>query len=100
METPELIIISINLIIHFLGYLVIYPRLAGSNIKKLGTHTILSNLVALLVCGSLFWDTGIEFNLILFSVNWFWFCMTTYLAIDFPFSLYYMKQYNIDPDAD
>ncbi len=100
METPEFIIISINLIIHLLGYLVIYPRLAGSDIKKLGTNTILANLVALVVCGFVFWDTDIEFSLILFSVNWFWFCMATYLAIDFPFAMYYTHKYDIDPDAD
>ena len=98
MDTPESIIIGINLIIHFLGYSMIYPRLAGADVKKLGVNSMLANLVALLVSGFIFWDTGVEFNLILFSANWFWFCMTVYLVIDFPLSLYYTNKYDIDPD--
>lgn len=43
----------------------------------------------------LYWNTGVEFNVLLGLVNWFWFTELVYLVIALPFYLRYTAKQQI-----
>jgi hypothetical protein len=97
----EFLILSLNFIIVCIGYFWVYPRVAGSDLNKITFNDLIASIMSLLVAGSLFWGTDYEFNLLITSVNWFWFTLVTYLLIEIPFASWYLKRHkifdNIDP---
>ena len=94
-ENNELLIIFINALIIFFGYFFIYPKYAGSNLKKLAFNDLIATFISLVISGSIFWGKETNFNALLFTTNWFWFSILTYLAIELPFMSWYMKKYGI-----
>ena len=95
MESPELLILALNLIIVLVSYLSIYPKLAGDDFKKITFLDTLSSGFALLVVGLHYWGSGHEFNLLVNDVNWFWFTLVSYLVIEIPVMLWYFKKQNV-----
>ena len=95
MITPELIIILLNLTVVLISYFYIYPKAAGSDINKIAMHDLIASIICLVVAGSLYWGSDINFSLILFEVNWFWFTLISYAAIETPFMLRYFKKYGV-----
>ena len=93
LETPELLIIAINLSLILISYLLVYPWLVGSNFDKLVINDLIVSSISLLISGSIFWGAGVNFNALLFTANWFWFSILTYLIIELPFMTRYMKKY-------
>ena len=91
----ELIIILINISLLLFVYLWLFPRVAGSDIKKLSTYDLVTSLVSLSIAGSLFWGSGFEFNLLIDTTNWFWFTLVTYFVIEIPVALWYFKKYDV-----
>ena len=92
MESPEAIILLINIVIIAIGYLFIYPKRCGNDINKLATNDFFSSVVSISISGFLFWGKGIEFDALLFSSNWFWFSLITYAAIEIPVFIYYANK--------
>lgn len=92
---PEIIILSLNFIIVCIGYLWVYPRVAGANLNKITLNDLIASITSLIVAGSLFWDSAYEFSLLFTSVNWFWFTLLTFLLIEIPFALWYLKRYKV-----
>lgn len=92
----ELLVIGINTVILLSAYLLIYPKFAGSNLKKLAINDLIASSISLFICGSIFWSKDIKFNAFLFTTNWFWFTFITYMLIELPFAAKYMKKYHIE----
>ncbi|MFT6264908.1 MAG: hypothetical protein ACJAWS_001047 [Oleiphilaceae bacterium] len=97
---PEFIIISLNLTILCVGYLFIYPSVAGSNLNKIALNDLIASAIALTIAGSLFWGNDYEFDLLIASVNWFWFTLVTYLLIEIPFVSGYLKRHKVLDNLD
>ncbi len=92
MDFPELPIIVLNLVIVLVAYLSIYPKLAGSDFHKISIYDVFASGFSLLVVGLSYWGSGQEFNLVVFSTNWFWFTLITYGAIEIPIMIWYFKK--------
>ena len=67
-----------------IAYFVIYPRFCGSNGYKISANDLIASGLSLIIAGSLFYGTGTKFSLLITDVNWFWFTMLTYMAIELP----------------
>lgn len=92
MDSPELSIIFLNLVIVLVAYLSIYPKLAGNNFNKISFYDIFTTGFSLLVVGFNYWGSGYEFNLLVSNVNWFWFTLVTYGVIEIPVAIWYFKK--------
>ncbi len=92
METPEAIVLLINIIVIAVGYLFIYPRICGNDINKLATNDVYASVVSISIAGFLFWGKESEFDALLFSLNWFWFSLLTYAALEIPVFIYYANK--------
>ncbi|MCG7533330.1 hypothetical protein MHM98_18540 [Psychrobium sp. MM17-31] len=95
MTSPEQTVLMLNVIVVLLGYLVIYPRVAGNNFNKITGHDLIATSIVLITSASMYYDSGIEFNLLVGTVNWFWFTLITYMAIEIPVLLWYIKKYKV-----
>lgn len=96
MLSPEQTVLLLNVIVVFLGYFVIYPRVAGNDFAKITSHDIIATGIALMTSASIYYGAGIEFNLLITRVNWFWFTLLTFAAIEIPVLLWYMKKHNVE----
>jgi len=92
---PELILLSLNFIIISIGYLWIYPKVAGTNLYKITVNDLVASITALVVAGCLFWEVHYEFTLLIVDVNWFWFTLISYLFIEIPFLIWYLRHYKV-----
>lgn len=95
MLSPEQTVLLLNVIVVFLGYFVIYPRVAGNNFTKITGHDIIATGIVLMTSAFIYYGSGIEFNLLITQVNWFWFTLLTYAAIEIPVLLWYMKKQRV-----
>ena len=93
--TAESLVLTINLIIAIIAYFVIHPRTAGADLHKLTVSDLGASMASLLVCGTLFWESGVEFSVWFTTLNWFWFALLSYFVIELPFALWYMKRYGL-----
>ena len=95
MVNPELIIILLNTVIVLVAYLLIYPKAAGSDVNKIAINDLIASAISIVVAGSMFWGSNQEFNVIFTNVNWFWFTILSYAAIEIPFMIWYCKKHNV-----
>ncbi len=95
MKEHELVVVLINLSMLIFAYLWFYPKIAGSDGKKVALYDLLVSITSLIVVGVIFWGSQLEFNIIFTTVNWFFFSLIIYLIIEFPLMLWYFKKYNI-----
>lgn len=93
--TPELTLITLVITVIALGYGVIYPRFAGNDFVKVSSQDLFATTITLVVAGSLYYDSGVEFSWLIFKVNWFWFTFLTYVLIEVPVCLAYAKKHNM-----
>lgn len=77
------------------AYLFVYPKFCGSDGKKIANNDLAASGIVLVVAGSIFWGSDEQFSLLLFSVNWFWFTLITYAAIEIPVLLWYFKKHDV-----
>jgi len=92
MITPELLVIFLNVSIVLVAYLSVYPKLAGNSFKKISFYDLFMSGLVLFVVGLKFGDSDYEFSLLIFNVNWFWYTLATYAAIEIPIMLWYFKK--------
>lgn len=93
MIEPELAVILLNSTLIVLAYFWFYPRVAGANLQKVALFDLLTTAIALLIVGFKFWGSCYPFELVGFHLNWFWFTLLTYLVLEIPLSLWYLKRY-------
>ena len=95
MLTPELTILTLNATVIAIAYLFIYPRFCGADLGKITKNDLIATAIILFIAGSLYWDSGVEFSLLLFSVNWFWFAFITGFIIELPVMIWYLKKHDV-----
>lgn len=95
MVTAELAVILLNLVLVCSAYFWFYPRVAGADLRKVALFDVLTTALALLIVGSKFWGSGQQFDLVFGNSNWFWFTLVTYLILETPLALWYIKRYGI-----
>ncbi len=94
-QDHEITILSINFLIISFAYLWMYPKISTTDGKKIINYDFIVSIVALLIAAILFWGSNLEFNMIFFSTNWFWFSIGTFLIIELPFFIWYFKKYDL-----
>lgn len=92
MLSAELSIILLNTVIALLAYLSVYPTLAGNDFNKIAFYDIFTSAIALAIVGYHYWGSDYQFNLLVTEVNWFWYTLATYTAIEIPLMLWYFKK--------
>lgn len=95
MNSPEFIIILLNLSILSFSYLWFFPRVAGSDGFILAKYDAISFVVAISISAILFYESYIEFNAIFFTLDWFWFTLLTFFVFETPFALWYFNKNNV-----
>lgn len=103
MNNAELTIIALNFVVIFSAYFFIYPKYCGANRYRIAFFDLILKSLVFFISASLFWDagesfllgSGKRFSLLIFSVNWFWFTLITYLIIDFLFSLWFYNKHKV-----
>jgi len=98
--SPELQIILSNSLIIAIAYLAVYPRFCGADIKKIAFNDCLATAVALCLAGSVFAGSELEFSLGVGSVNWFWFTLLTFMALETPVMFWYFKRNGLWPTGE
>ena len=91
---PETLLLALNGIILSLAYFLIYPRMFGADINKLMQSDLLATATSVIVAGFLFWGTNQPFDLLFGEVNWFAFSVVTFLLMEVPFALWYLKKFD------
>ncbi|KPQ08457.1 MAG: hypothetical protein HLUCCA12_01215 [Rhodobacteraceae bacterium HLUCCA12] len=94
---PELQILAINAVCLGVAYGFILPGLARKTPRALALNDLAVSVVALFTAGALFWDSGQGFDLLVFDVNWFIFALVTFVAIETPLALHFLRRHGIDP---
>ncbi len=97
MMPAEVNVIGLNLVMMLLLYFWIYPKYCGSEIKKIINNDLMATAMVLIVVGTVYWDSGLEFSLLFFSVDWFWFTLTTYWLSEVPFMIWYFNKHDVWP---
>ena len=96
MGVAELLVIVLVGGILVLGYLSIYPKVAGDNFNKLSVCDLVCSVFVFTLVGTQYWGSGYEFSLLLFSTNWFWFTLIIYALIEVPLAIWYFKKYAVE----
>ncbi|MBR7800515.1 hypothetical protein [Undibacterium fentianense] len=95
MFSAELDIILLNLVLALVAYLSVYPALAGNDLNKIALYDLGTSGIALGIVGYHYWGSEVQFNILLADVNWFWFTLISYAAIEFPMMLWYFKKHGV-----
>ena len=92
---PETLLLALNGIILSLAYFLIYPRMVGADISKLMQSDLLATATSVIVAGFVFWGINQPFDLLFGEVNWFAFSVVTFLLMEVPFALWYLKKFDV-----
>ena len=92
---PETLLLALNGIILSLAYFLIYPRMVGADINKLMQSDLLATATSVIVAGFVFRGTNQPFDLLFGEVNWFAFSVVTFLLMEVPFALWYLKKFDV-----
>lgn len=92
MQSPELIVILINLSILSFSYLWLFPKVAGNDGMKLVKYDAISFLISVSISGILFYGSYIEFDALFFTLDWFWFSVLSFFVFETPYALWYFKK--------
>jgi hypothetical protein len=87
----ELIVIFVIIVTLAVGYLVVYPRVAGNDVRKMAWLDVALTLVPFIVSALLFWQSDPAFSLIFFDTNWFFFTLITMTVIEIPVLALYLR---------
>jgi len=90
--SPELTVVLINGVVLLACYLGVLPRWAGADLRRIAVHDFMATMVALLIAASLYQGTDLTFNLGPLALNWFWFALLTYFALELPLMYWYLSK--------
>ena len=93
--SPELLLLGLNVTILLLAYCLVYPRFVRKNIIKLMQSDALATAASVIVAGYLFWGKNHSFDLIFGQVNWFVFSLVTFMLIEVPFAIWYLRKFDL-----
>ncbi|TDP40527.1 hypothetical protein DEU29_10171 [Idiomarina aquatica] len=95
MIAAEFLVVMLCLIMILVGYLQVYPKVAGKNFNKLASYDGLMAGLALFIVGYKYWGTGFVFYLLGIPLNWFWYTLIIYIVLETPVAIWYIKKHNI-----
>lgn len=95
MANPELFVLLLNAVVTGFAYFYIYPKFCGSDGNKIAIYDLFVGSIPLLITGIIFWGSDVTFDLIIFTTNWFWFTLATYIAFETPLMLWYFKKHGV-----
>jgi hypothetical protein len=87
----ESVVIFIVLATLAAGYLWIYPRYAGNDVKKMAWLDAGLGIIPLGFSALLFWESDPPFTFIFFETNWFLFTILALVALELPLFFWYLK---------
>jgi hypothetical protein len=87
----ELIVIFVIIVTLAVGYLLVYPKVAGNDVRKMAWLDVALTLVPFIVSAALFWQSDPTFSLIFFSTNWFFFTLIALTVIEIPVLALYLR---------
>jgi hypothetical protein len=87
----ELIVIFVIIVTLAIGYLLVYPKVAGNDVRKMVWLDVALTLIPFIISALLFWQSDPAFSLIFFSTNWFFFTLVTLAIIEIPVLILYLK---------
>ena len=94
--SAEIVLLILNGVILILTYFLIHPRTVGDNISKLMQSDFLATATSVIVAGYLFRGTDHQFDLLVGEINWFLFSVVTFLMMEVPFALRYLKKFDVE----
>jgi hypothetical protein len=95
MYDNELAVITINLLMLWFAYGWLYPRVRAFDLHTLSRYDLIVSLVALAGAGVLFYGSGAVFGFGRFETNWFWFALGSYVIVEIPFAVWYVRRYDL-----
>ena len=87
----ELIVIFVIIVTLAIGYLLVYPKVAGNDVRKMAWLDVALTLVPFIVSAVLFWQSDPTFSLIFLSTNWFFFTLIALTVIEIPVLALYLR---------
>lgn len=93
--SPELFVLIVAVSVLTVGYVIVYPRFAGTDLTKLATNGLLAYGSALLVVGSHYYGTDQRFGEPVFELGWFGFTLLTLLLVELPLFYWYARRYRV-----
>jgi hypothetical protein len=87
----ELIVIFVIIVTLAVGYLLVYPKVAGNDVRKMAWLDVALTLVPFIVSAVLFWQSDPTFSMIFFSTNWFFFTLIALTVIEIPVLALYLR---------
>jgi hypothetical protein len=97
---PELQILAINATCLAVAYLGIFPALRPLTLQRLALADLAVGLTALGTAAALFWGSGQAFRLLILDTGWFWFALVTFVVMELPLFLWFMRRHGLNPDDD
>lgn len=94
---PEAQILILNALILAVAYFGIYPSMRNLTRRRIMAADLLLTGLSLLVAGALFWGTGVEFSLLLFSTNWLVFTVLTMFLMELPLGWWFARRHGLNP---
>ena len=98
MAEPEAFALAVNLTVIVLGYFVVYPRFAGTDVRKLVANDLAASVVALAVVGYAFAGSGTTFTFVAAEIGWLPFTLITFFLLETPFLYWYCRRHGIGLD--
>ena len=87
----ELIVVAIVLAGLAISYLLIYPQIAGNDVRKMAWLDVALSMLTLGVVAAIFFGSDEKFNLFGFETNWWIFTIITGAIIELPLFFWYIK---------
>lgn len=93
--SPELFVLIVAVSVLTMGYVIVYPRFAGTDLTKLATNGLLAYGSAFLVVGSHYYGTDQRFGEPVLELGWFGFTLLTLLLVELPLFYWYARRYRV-----
>ena len=93
---PELKVALLVVAVIAFAYVAIYPRMRSKTLMRMTLLDLALTAGLLLAVGAVYFGTGTEFSLLLFSVPWWVFTLLVALVIELPLFFRFCKKHGID----
>jgi hypothetical protein len=98
--SPEVFVLTINAVLLWFAYFVVYPRFAGGDMNRLAMNDLAANLAAVVISGYFFYGTGTRFDFLVLEVGWFGFTVASFLLMELPLFVWYARRYGLFRSPD
>lgn len=93
--TPEVTLLITNATFLAFAYLWVYPGLTAKTINLILLYDTIISFAALGVAGLLYWGSGVRFDMLVFTTNWFGFAIITLMIMELPLFIWFAGKHNL-----